>query len=82
MAVEGPASGGGLGSPACFFPCPCLRTLKREAEGSMYDLCNLTDHVTWKTHDNYNCGETSAICTFDVNRGEGPASQGLAHQLY
>jgi len=53
MVVEGPSSDGGLDSPARFFPFPPLRILKGGAEGSTYDSCNLTGHITWKTQDNY-----------------------------
>ena len=53
MAAEGPASDGGLSSPAGFFPFPRLRALKGGAVGSMYNSCNMTCHVTRKTRDNY-----------------------------
>jgi len=49
VAVEGPSSVGGLGSPAGFFAFPPSRTLKRGTEGSMYDSCNLTGHVMRET---------------------------------
>jgi len=53
VAVEGPAPAGGIGSPAGCFPFLRLHALNGGTEGSMYDSCNLTGHVTWKTRDNY-----------------------------
>jgi len=55
VAVEGPASVGGLGSPAGFFAFPPLRALKEGTEGSMYDSCNLTGHIAWETRESYGC---------------------------
>jgi len=53
MVVEGPVSGGGLGSPAGLCRFRRWRALEGGAEGSMYDSCNPTGHVTRKTLDNY-----------------------------
>ena len=70
MAVDGLPSISGLGSPAGCFPFPRLRTLKVGTEGSMYDSCNLTGHITWKTRDNYMVLRKVQFALFEENRQE------------
>jgi len=38
-------------------------------KGSILSSCNLTDHVTRKSHDSVYVVGKSTICTFEENRG-------------
>ena len=59
--AEGLVPWGGSGSPAGPFPLRLRRDLKAGAEGSLWCLCNLTHHVTWKFGDSVRGVEKSAF---------------------